>query len=287
MLGQQIANGLIIGLVYGVLALGFSLAYSTTRVVNFAHGEMFTLGTFVALTLQRTASQAFLVAGVAAVVLLFLIGAAFAQVVLSRLPTPLGRAVATIALSLGLRDGMLLVFGSDSASFLPVFPEGAFDVAGVAVPRASLVVVPGVGLLLALFTLYSARAKWGLWMRAAAQDEVLAKAVGIPVPRVRAAAFGIAAALAAAAGVLIGPLWQVNYAAGSLVAVKAFTAAMIGGLGNLSGAILGGLVLGVGEALLAGYVTTVWKDVAIYACLLAVIVLAPRGLLATAVRRLS
>lgn len=287
MLGQQIANGVASGLVYGLLALGFSLAYATTRVINFAHGDIFAVGAFVGLSLQQSAGLPFPVAALIAILLVAISATIFAYSLLWRLRTTLERSVATIALALILRDGMLLLFGSDSASFGAVFPEGSIHIGTVAMPRASLVIMAASLCLLASFWWLSGRTRWGLWMRATAQDAELAAANGIPTRSIQAIAFGLGSSLAAAAGLLIGPAWQMHYAVGTVVGVKAFTAAMLGGLGHLTGALAGGLLLGVAEAILAGYGSSAWKDLTVYACLLAVLLLAPRGLFAMGKRRLG
>ena len=117
-------------------------------------------------------------------------------------------------------------------------------------------------------------------MRATAQDECLAALSGIATRRFGALAVGIGVGLAALAGVLIGPTWQVNYATGGTVGLKAFTAALVGGFGNLPGALLGGLLLGMLEAMLASYVSSTWKDLAVYSSLLLVLVFFPNGIMA-------
>lgn len=278
MLCQQLVNGVLVGLIYGLLALGFSLAYSTTRVINFAHGEMFTLGAFLGLALQRSGGLPFAVAAPASVLLVGVAGAVFGYLVLRPLGSALVRSVATIALSLVLRDGMLIAFGSDSVSYPPVYPPGSLSAGWLAVPRSSVVIAAITLVLLVGFGAVLSRSRWGIWTRATAQDEELAATVGIPTGHIQALAFGAGSALAAAAGVLITPTWQVHYAAGMVVGLKAYTAAMFGGLGNLSGALAGGILLGAAEALLAGYVSSTWKDLAVYLCLFVVLVFLPRGL---------
>jgi branched-chain amino acid transport system permease protein len=278
MLAQQLANGLTTGLVYGLLALGFSLAYSSTRVINFAHGEFFTLGALLSITLQRGRGLPALAASPIAAVTITIAAVAFAFFILWWLRTPLQRSVATIAVSLGLRDAMLLAFGSDNASFPRAPADGSFVVLDAAIPRyAALLSVWTVALLVAFWFLV-ARTRLGLWMRATAQDPELAATNGIAIRRVEAGAFALGALAAAAAGLLIGPSWQVSYSSGSVVGVKAFTSAMLGGLGRLDGAVAGGILLGLVEALFAGYVSSAWKDFAVFWVLLVALLVLPRGL---------
>ena len=287
MLPQQLANGLSLGFVYALLALGLALVYSTSRVVNFAHGDVFTLGAFLGLVLQRDMGMHFGFAAAGASIAIFLGGAVFSYHVLWRLPTSLERSVATIALGLGLRDGMLILFGSDSESFDAVYPTGVIRLIGANLPASLLVISILTGLLLVGVGLVVRFTRVGIQMRAAAQDPELAAMIGISTRSVQALAFGSGCMLAAAAGVLVGPVWQVYYAAGAPVGIKAFTAALLGGFGSLAGATLGGLMVGVLEALLAGYVSSTWKDLGVYACLLITLLLLPRGLIRTALGRVG
>lgn len=286
MLEQQLANGVATGLIYALLALGFSLAYSTTRVINFAHGDAFAVGAFVGLSFHRS-GWPFALAASCAVILVGGVATAFGYYVLWRVHTALERSVATIALALILRDGMLVAFGSDSASFREVYPEGSFRIGAIHLPWASIVIFLATLSLLLVFWWLVGRTRWGLWMRATAQDQELAVVNGIPTRSTQAIAFGLGSALAAAAGVLIAPAWQIHYAVGAVVGVKAFTAAMLGGLGHLGGALGGGLLLGIAEAVLAGYVSSAWRDLTVYIALLMILILLPRGLFARGRRRLS
>lgn len=287
MFAQQLVNGFTVGLVYGLLALGLSLAYSTTRVVNFAHGEMFALGAFIGLTLQKTTNCSYAIATATSVVLVAISAASLAYLILWKLPTSLDRSVATICLSLMLRDGMLLVFGSDSATFPPIFPVGSITLLTVTIPRASLVIVAATIVILLAAWFFIARTRWGIWMRATAEDEELAAVNGIHTRRTQSFSFGAGAGLAAIAGLLICPTWQVHYGAGTTVGLKAFAAAMIGGLGNLPGALLGGLILGLLETLLVAYLSSRWKDLSVYLVLLLVLVFLPNGILSSRKKRLS
>jgi branched-chain amino acid transport system permease protein len=287
MLVQQLMNGLSTGLIYGLLALGFSLAYSTTRVINFAHGEFFTLGAFLGITLQRWGGLSPIAAAIVAALSVTAVAAAFAYGVLWRLPSALTRAVATIAASLALRDGMLLAFGSDTASFSTSSLQRTVSVLTVVVPRYTLDLTIWTAVLLIALWLLLKRTRIGVHMRATAQDRELAASAGIRVRHVEAIAFGVAALGAAAAGLLIGPSWQVNFAAGSIVGVKAFTAAMVGGLGRLGGAVIGGILLGLTEAIFAGYVSSAWKDLAVFMLLLLTLLWFPRGLFSFRAQRLG
>lgn len=287
MLAQQLANGLGTGLVYGLLALGFSLAYSTTRVVNFAHGEFFALGALLGIWLQRGSGLSVFPASLISAVTMTAAAGVFAFYVLWRLRTPLQRSVATIAVSLGLRDAMLLAFGSDSASFPQASMQGSFELFGVTVPRYSMFLTASTAALLFAFWFVVSRTRLGTWMRATAQDPELAATSGVLIRNMEAGAFALGAFAAVAAGLLIGPSWQVSYSSGSVVGLKAFTSAMLGGLGRLDGAVAGGVLLGLAEALFAGYVSSAWKDLAVFLVLLVTLLFLPRGLFALRAQRLG
>lgn len=276
MLEQQIANGVTIGLVYGLLAIGLAMAYSTTKIVNFAHGELFTFGAFIGLTLQRHLHLPFVVAASSAVLLVFLLVGLFAYLILWKLKSPLERSVATIALGLALRDLMLVLFGSDSESFAAVYPEGTLSLGSLTFSYATVLVCLVTLVLLTAVALVVRKTQCGMWMRATAQNEQLAATTGIHTRLVQAGAFGGGAALAAVAGLLITPQWQVYYGGGTVVGLKAFTAALIGGLGSFRGALLGGIIVGLVEALLAGYVSSTWKDLDVYVFLILSMLVVPR-----------
>jgi len=285
MLTQQLANGLTTGLIYSLLAIGLVMAYSTTKVINFAHGELFVFGAFIGLTLQRQGHLPFAVAAGLAVLVVFVFVGMFAYLILWKLKSSLERSIATIALGLALRDLMLVLFGSDSESFVAVYPGGTLSLGTITVSYATVLVCLASLVLLAATSLFVHRTRYGIWMRATAQNEQLAAMAGIPTHQVQAGAFAGGAALAALAGLLVTPQWQVYYGAGTVVGLKAFTAALIGGFGSFRGALLGGIVVGVVEALLAGYVSSTWKDSGVYVFLILVMLLMPR--LASVVRKVQ
>ena len=275
---QQILNGLSIGVVYSLLAIGLVMIFSTTRIVNFAQGEIFSLGAFAGLVIQNHFHLSFALAGIAAVTVVFLGFTLFAYVLNTYLQDSLSQSVATIALGFGLRDLMLVVFGSDSESYPHVYPEGGYAMLGLRVPY-SILIISGITIVTLLGVgMFIFRTRWGIFMRAVAQDNNLARLGGIPTRVIQAISFGGGAALAALAGVLVCPEWHVSYTSGSSIALKAFTAALIGGFGSATGTLLGGLLVGLLETFIAGYVSSTWKDLDVYVCLLLLLVFLPKGL---------
>lgn len=286
MLAQQLLNGVSIGLIYGLLAIGLVMAYSTARMVNFAHGELFILGAFVGLVLQRQI-HCFALSAVLSVIFVFGVTFVFAYSVTTKLTTPLAKSVATIALGLGLRDLMLVVFGSDSESYGPIYPDGSLGFMGIRLSYASAIISTSTALVLTAVGIFVARTRYGIFMRASAQDPNLARTAGIRTRTMQAIAFGTGSALAALAGILVAPQWQVSYAAGNQVALKAFTAALIGGFHSSRGTLMGGIFVGILETLLSGYVSSTWKDLSVYLCLIMVLLILPRGLHAARAKRLA
>ncbi|HEV2842611.1 MAG TPA: branched-chain amino acid ABC transporter permease [Chthoniobacterales bacterium] len=287
MFWQQSVNGLSVGLVYGLLAIGLVMIFSTTRIVNFAHGEIFSLGAFIGLALQGSLHLSFGLAGVTAVGVVFIAFSIFGYVVNTKLRDSLTRSVATIAVGFGLRDLMLVVFGSDSSAYPTVYPEGGFDLGGVRLPYSAVIISGSTVVVLFGVAAFLWETRWGIFMRAVAQNADLARATGIRAERFQAVAFGAGAALAALAGVLVSPQWHVSYTGGSSIALKAFTAALIGGFNSSTGTLLGGLLVGLLETFIAGYVSSTWKDLNVYVCLLLILVFRPKGLLGVAKRRIG
>jgi branched-chain amino acid transport system permease protein len=278
MLGQQILNGLSLGLIYGLLAIGLVMIFCTTRIINFAHGEIFSFGAFIGLAFQAHLHIPFAAAGIAAVGSVFLAFTAFGYGINAMLRDSLAQSVATIALGFGLRDLMLVVFGSDSEAFPGAYPAGGTAFWGLRVSYAALIISGvSIGALVAVGGFFF-RTRWGIFMRAVAQSESLARLSGIHTRLFKAVAFGSGAALAALAGILVSPQWQVSYTGGSSIALKAFTAALLGGFRSATGTLLGGLAVGLLEALVAGYVSSTWKDLDVYVCLILVLVFCPKGL---------
>lgn len=287
MLAQQLSNGIATGLCYAVLAAGMSLTYRSSRVVNFAHGDLFVLAAFVCLSLQKHLGMPYLIAAIASVMVATGVSGAVGFAIGKKIRSGLAQSIATIAISLGLRDAMLIGFGSDSASFPKLYPDGVVSIAHATLPLAAVFIAIGLTIAVIGFRFTMENSRWGLWMRASAVNPVLASSVGISVLGMSILAFCISGALGAIAAVMVGPVWQINYALGGTIGVKAFAAAVIGGFGDLRGAIFGGIALGLAEALFAGYVSSAWTDVAVYGLLLLTLTAIPRGIMSLAARRVA
>jgi branched-chain amino acid transport system permease protein len=292
---QQLVNGTVLGATYGLIALGYTMVYGIIQLINFAHGEVFMVGAFGGLTVYRYWLPESLAANVwvaLPLVLLFAIAAAVAvAVVMERLAyRPLRNAprlaplITAIGVSIFLQEAVRLFYpgGKRQQPFPRLISAGTVDVGGVTIAWVSVfVVVTAVALMVGL-QLFVKTTKMGKAMRATSQDPETARLMGVDIDRVIVLTFVIGAALAAVAGVMQGMRFaQIDFRIGFLAGLKAFTAAVLGGIGNIGGAVLGGFLLGIVEALATQYVPhgSSWKDVWAFVVLIVVLVLRPGGLL--------
>jgi branched-chain amino acid transport system permease protein len=271
------------------------MVYGIIQLINFAHGEIFMVGAFGGLTVYRYwlpdawASNVWV--ALPAVLLVAMVIAVATAVLMERLAyRPLRNAprlaplITAIGVSIFLQEAVRLFYpdGKRQQAFPQLISSGTFDVAGVTVPWVSVfVVVVAVALMIGL-QVFVKKTKTGKAMRATSQDPESAKLMGIDVDRVIVITFVIGAALAAVAGVMQGMRFaQIDFRIGFISGLKAFTAAVLGGIGNITGAVLGGFLLGIVEALATQYVPhgSSWKDVWAFVVLIAVLVVRPGGLL--------
>lgn len=282
MFWQQILNGLTNGFIYALIAIGFSMVYSTMRLINFAQGSLFMVGSFIGLMLSIHLSLPFPLLFLLTVIVTFILGVVLEKLTLSFIrgkAAAFNMMVSTIGLMVLLKDSALVIWGSGERRFPSVVPALPLQFSNIIVPPY-LFLVGGfsIGLMLIL-TIFLKYTRLGLSMRAAAHDPLMAELMGVSTRSIYSLAFGISAALGGAAGVLIAPLWFVYFGMGSLIGLKGFTAAVLGSLGSIPGAIFGGLFLGIVENLTAGYISSTWKDAISFGILIAALVFRPEGLL--------
>jgi branched-chain amino acid transport system permease protein len=261
---QQLVNGLTLGAVYAVVALGYTMVYGIIQLINFAHGEVVMIGAMVAFSVIKRLAGA----GLPPVVVV-LIGAACAVPVcmavgyaMERLAyRPLRRAprlaplITAIGISIVLQHLAMLVWSRNVLAFPQIIPPASFTIAGASVTGVQLAIIGVCLAMMGALALLVYRTRLGRAMRATAQNPQVAALMGVDVNRVIATTFAIGAALAAVAGVLVGTYYGLaQYTMGSVLGLKAFAAAVLGGIGNIPGAMIGGLLLGVVEALGAGYI---------------------------------
>ncbi|MDQ7781446.1 MAG: branched-chain amino acid ABC transporter permease [Desulfomonilaceae bacterium] len=280
---QYAISGLSTGAVYALVALGLVLIYRSTRILNFAHGDVTTAGTFVAFTLL-----AFNVPFVVAAVLALLFGAVLAMAFYFSILVPAQRRDATqlgqIILTLGLGlilQGLIAYFGgTEPQSFpFPLSEYTIYKVGGIIVSQLSLGTL-AAGLIAAfLFYLLVQRTRLGLAMRATSENLPAAQTLGIPTRRILALSWGLAAVLGILAGLFLAPALLLDPFFMLEPFLKGFAAAILGGLNSLPGAIVGGLILGVAEALTGGFVSIAFKNTLAFVVIIVVLLLRPEGLL--------
>ncbi len=294
---QQLINGLTLGSVYAVVALGYTMVYGIIQLINFAHGELVMIGAMVAFTLigvlVPTGMHPLLIVLVAtgcAVPVCMLVAYAMERLAyrpLRRAPR-LAPLITAIGVSIILQHLALLVWTRNNLAFPQIIKTESYHIGGATITNVQIAIMGLSVVMMAGLALLVYRTRLGTAMRATAQNAQVAGLMGIDINRMIAATFVIGAALAAVAGVMVGSYYGIaHYQMGALLGMKAFAAAVLGGIGNLPGAMLGGLLLGVVEALGAGYIGDLtgnvfgsnYQDVFAFLVLIAVLVFRPSGLL--------
>ncbi|OXC78092.1 branched-chain amino acid ABC transporter permease [Caballeronia sordidicola] len=285
---QFVIEGLTIGSFYALVALGYTMVYGIIRLINFAHGDLFMVGAFIGWTgLTALAAAhvplalALMITLVASMAVTGALGLAIERVAyqpLLRAPR-LSILITALGVSLALENGVLLLYGAGFNTYPHVLSHAGFDVDGVQITFAQIgIIVASFALMIALY-FFVYRTFVGTAMRALAIDQDAARLMGIDVERLIQLTFFLGSALAAVAGVMEGLYYtQINFFMGFVLGLRAFTAAVLGGIGNIPGAMAGGILIGLLEAFGAGYVSSRWTDVFVFGVLIAVLVIKPTGL---------
>jgi len=288
---QQLINGLSLGAIYGLIAIGYTMVYGIIGMINFAHGEIYMIGAFVALiTFLAIGSLgitwvplALLVMLVAAMLFTAVYGWTVERIAYRPLRSSprLAPLISAIGMSIFLQNYVQILQGARSKPLQPILTgnltmmDGAVSVSYVRLATIVITVALMYG-----FTQLITRTSLGRAQRACEQDKTMASLLGVNVDRVISLTFVMGAALAAVAGMMVLLIYGViDFYIGFLAGVKAFTAAVLGGIGSLPGAMLGGVVIGLIEAFWSGYMGSEWKDVATFTILVLVLIFRPTGLL--------
>jgi branched-chain amino acid transport system permease protein len=276
---QYLISGLAVGSVYGLVALGFVLIFKSTRVFNFAQGDLVMVGAYLGLAGLVTAGAPLWLASLGAVAGAALLGLALQRVVFKpMLGQPLLTMVmVTIALSLILRSLTMIVWGPDDHAYPATLPRHSLDVWGVKVSTLDLIVMAVAGACVLAFALFFQRSRLGLHMRAMSEDAEAAAVCGVDANRVFSVALVIGTVTAALGGLLLANLQIVSPQLAE-IGLLAFPAAIIGGMTSVAGAVVGGLIIGVLGQLSTGYVDSDATDVVVYGAVLLVLLARPHGL---------
>jgi branched-chain amino acid transport system permease protein len=291
---QQAWNGLMLGVMYALIAVGFTLFFGVLDVVHFSHGDIFMVGAFAGLSLLIGFKLAGLASPLPSLALAFagsivitgLVGVAAARVAVKPLArsSPLMTLLATLALGLVIREAVLIFYprGADPKPFPSLLPQGGFDVAGVAVRYENLAILAiGFAAMLAVDLVIN-RTRMGAAIRAVAQDPEAAQMMGVNLDRTVDATFFIGSGLAAVAGILSGLYYsEIHFIMGITAGVIGFSAAAIGGLGNVYGAIVGGLLFGLLQTTAAALIPrgSEFRDVVAFGIVMLFLIVRPRGIL--------
>ena len=285
---QQIINGLSLGAIYALIALGYTMVYGILKFINFAHGEIFMLGAFSGFYIARMMglSESSIV-GALVVLLLSMSVCALIGVTIEKLAyKPLRSAskltvlITAIGVSLFLQYTGQLVFGADPKSFPTILNNVNFNIGGANIGSNQIIVIVSSLLLMIALREIIMRTKIGIAIRAVSNNLTAASLMGININNVISFTFVLGSALAAAAGIL----YSINYPSidplmGILPGLKAFIAAVLGGIGNFPGAVLGGLVIGLVETFTVGYLSPTYRDAIAFAILIIILLVKPTGLL--------
>ena len=277
--------GVTIGVVYGMVALGISLIYSGLDIVHFAHGEIYMFGAFFGLVMAKDMSIPYPAALIGAMILAGLMGMLIERVFYRRLTRSgggytvagMGMIICGFGMSVALMNVAFLIWGADAKPF-SINLGMPLQISNISIPQSYLLTAVVSFALMGLLHFFLKYTKIGLAVRAVAQNKDIAYLMGINVPVFISLIFGLACALAAAAGVLIGPMQSVQGEMGYLMLTKAFAAAVVGGFGSLPGALLGGILVGIFENLGAAYISPSHKDIYAFLLLILVLMIRPSGL---------
>jgi branched-chain amino acid transport system permease protein len=280
LLPQLVVSGLVTGSVYAVIAIGFTLVYSATTAINFAQGEFVMLGGMVSYALHALAGIPLLAAVPLAILVVTALGALFERLTIYPLGgiTPMTLIMITIGGSIVLKGGALLLLGKDTVG-LPSFSGDAPLRLGTAtIPRQGLWVLGIAAGVMTAIEVFFRRTLLGKAFRAAASNPYAATLMGVEVRRIVLVSFALSAALGAIAGAIVAPITTTAFDRGTMLGLKGFCAAVVGGLGSGPGVIAGGLLLGVLESLGAGLLSSGYKDAIAFGLLIVTLLVRPRGL---------
>jgi len=284
---QQLVNGITLGGVYALIAVGYTMVYGVIQLINFAHGEIYMLGAFLAYTMVTVFGLPFL----AAFVITLLICSCFGIILDFIAYRPLRKAprlaalITAIGMSIFLQNLALMIWGSQIKAYprdvLPeIFFQTAWNLGDVTLSWLQVFILLITVISMAILHIVIHRTRIGTAMRAVSQDKTTAALMGIGVNRVISFTFAVGSAMGAMAGILVGLYYNAIFPTmGYIAGIKAFAAAVLGGIGSVPGAMLGGGVLGIAEVMGAGYISSEYRDGISYAVMIAVILFKPSGLI--------
>ena len=282
---QQLVNGLTVGCTYALVAVGFSMVYGVLQLVNFAHGAFYLVGVYMMITLYVSMSLGLLPALLLALTGTGLLGALMDRVILKPIRNRSGNSgvaslIATLGMGTCITNLLIVLFGSETKSFPNILDFGKFYLGGAIVRWNQVLIALITIAMMSLLSLIVYHTKMGTAMRAISQNPQAAQLMGIPVDQVIMITFFIGTVCAAVSGVLVAMYYaSIDTAMYMAVSLKTFASAVLGGIGSLPGAMIGGVLIGVLETLVAGYISSDYREAVAFIILIAVLLLKPSGLL--------
>ncbi|MEI4768295.1 branched-chain amino acid ABC transporter permease [Psychrobacillus sp. FJAT-51614] len=278
---QQLINGISLGSIYALIALGYTMVYGIIKLINFAHGDVFMVGSFIGFYSITVFGLGFFPALILSMAACALFGVIIERIAYKRLrnATRIAALITAIGVSLLIEYGVIYIRGAQPEAYPDVFSNRSFDIFGAQISIQSILILSVSVVLMILLQFIVHKTKTGKAMRAVSHDTEAAKLMGINVDNTISATFAIGSALAGAAGVIFGVYYtKIDPLMGVIPGVKAFVAAVLGGIGIIPGAMVGGLVLGVVETIVSALGFSLWRDAAAFIILILILIFRPAGI---------
>jgi len=278
---QSIISGILIGGVYALIGIGLTIIFGVMRVINFAHGDILMIGMYMTYSLFTLFGIDPFVSISITIPLMFLFGAFLQKVFINRMQgaLPQNQILLTIGLGMIMSNSMMLVFTSDYKILSTDYSSSSFNLAGISISTPLLISFLITAVITAMLYWFLLKTDTGQAIRATAQDREAAQLMGINVKWMSILAFGMGSALAGTAGALISPTYYIFPQIGSTFTLKAFVITVLGGMGSIVGATIGGVIIGIAESVSAVYISSGWKDVVVFVLFLLVLLFKPAGLM--------
>ena len=279
---QTLISGLSLGSIYALIALGYTMVYGIAKMLNFAHGDIIMVGAYAVITTVLTANFPPLVGILVSILVCVVLGVTIEFLAYRplRQAPPLSVLITAIGVSYFLQNLALLIFGSEQKAFPTIIKLPTIEAAGVYIDGITLITLVVTAAIMVGLTLFINKTRMGKAMRAVSEDKGAAELMGISVNHTITITFAIGSALAAVAALFYGMSYiYIRPTTGSMPGIKAFTAAVFGGIGSIPGAMLGGILMGIIEQLSKTYISTLWSDAIVFGVLVLVLVVKPTGLL--------
>ncbi|NLY79697.1 MAG: branched-chain amino acid ABC transporter permease [Lysinibacillus sp.] len=284
---QQLINGISLGSIYALIALGYTMVYGIIKLINFAHGDVFMLGAFIGFFAITRWEMGFLPALIIAMVLCSMIGVIIERVAYKRLRNATRIAALTTAIGVSFLIEYTMIFfrGATPEAYPQVLPNKNINILGANISSQTILILIVTIILMILLQFIVHKTKIGKAMRAVSHDADAARLMGINVDNTISATFAIGSALAGAAGVIFGSYYtRIDPLMGVLPGLKAFIAAVLGGIGSIPGAMVGGFILGIVETIVSAVGYSLWRDAAAFVILILILILKPAGIFGKNIR---